>query len=817
MVEQPDKSPVAQEPDTQEGVQSVPWKQRIDKRLSSILTWIAASRLRVGIAGTMGLAMIASLFFAWSYLAHLAVDAPPEVTIEMALEALDQHDTDKARVLVGKLQQQADGTSYFGGALFVLGASKEYDADLELSTDRRRAIHLVAARYLQKAQSIGLPPDREEQFTYLLGRSLVLGSQPRDGIVHLEKALLQEGQPKFEILTLLVKAYLELPNPGLEDALKHNQTLLSLKLLSPENQSRALLVQADILVRLKRIEAAKKVLASVNDQEDLPRKKLILGQLLELEAALLPQDSPNRAEQIARALTELRAAQKLASANGTISRNALYWIGKCYDLQGEAEAAIEQFDQIIHLYGDTPEGLAATLAKANKDLNANNVDRALVGYRTVLGTVGDPVLYSNHLLPLKTIRKVFTAAYHYLLDHECYDQALTLVDQFEPLFSKVDTKVMLANIHRQWGEKKLKEAASSKYWQIAEPTREGRYHYRAAATAYEEVAKLRFATNNYTDDLWRAAEYYFSGHSFTHAVRLYNEYLHHEATRRNGQALLRLGQSHLALNHTTEAINILTDCIDLYPESGVIYQARIDCARACIEEDQHNRAESLLQVNLTGDTLNPKSMQWRDSLFMLGTLLHDTERYIEAIHVLEEAIIRYPNAPHALLSRYLIARSFHNASEIPKKNLQTAKTETERQKNRTFLEDYLAQSLENYQLVQEALTGGQHKLNDELGRSLLRNCYVMQGSVLFQLKRYDEARKAYANISTLYQHEPFVLESFVQIAYCWQRLNQPIKSRQTIEQAKLVLNRLPEQTNFKLATNFNRQEWHLFLDEMGRW
>ena len=202
---------------------------------------------------------------------------------------------------------------------------------------------------------------------------------------------------------------------------------------------------------------------------------------------------------------------------------------------------------------------------------------------------------------------------------------------------------------------------------------------------------------------------------------------------------------------------------------------------------------------------------------MLGTLLHDMGRYLEAINHLEEAVIRYEEAPQALLARYLIARSFHRASETPKKNLLTVKTENERQKNRKLLQDRLEKSLEYYHDVQKTITSGQHQVDDQLGRTLLRNCYMMQGSVLFDLKRYDEARKAYSNITTLYQHEPFVLESFVQIAYCWQRLNQPIKAKQTIEQAKLVLDRLPEDTDFKLATNFNRQQWQLFLDQMRRW
>jgi len=119
--------------------------------------------------------------------------------------------------------------------------------------------------------------------------------------------------------------------------------------------------------------------------------------------------------------------------------------------------------------------------------------------------------------------------------------------------------------------------------------------------------------------------------------------------------------------------------------------------------------------------------------------------------------------------------------------------------------------------VQRRITLEGRNVESALTKTLLRNCYMMQGSVLFQLRRYEEARKAYANVSTLYQHEPFVLESFVHIANCWHRLNQELNARQTIAQAKLVLERLPTDAKFEESTNFSRQQWALLLDEMAKW
>ena len=107
--------------------------------------------------------------------------------------------------------------------------------------------------------------------------------------------------------------------------------------------------------------------------------------------------------------------------------------------------------------------------------------------------------------------------------------------------------------------------------------------------------------------------------------------------------------------------------------------------------------------------------------------------------------------------------------------------------------------------------------SDPLQHTVLRNCYMMQGSVLYDLRRFEEARQAYANVSGLYQNEPTGLESFVKIAECCRRLDQPVKARGAIEQAKLALDRIPQNADFQVATNFSREQWKTLLDQMSTW
>ena len=134
-----------------------------------------------------------------------------------------------------------------------------------------------------------------------------------------------------------------------------------------------------------------------------------------------------------------------------------------------------------------------------------------------------------------------------------------------------------------------------------------------------------------------------------------------------------------------------------------------------------------------------------------------------------------------------------------------------------MVNDFLTKAYETYQEVQRTITLEGQTDATPLELALQRNCYMMQGSALYEMRRYEEAAEAYGRVITLYQNEPIVLESFVQLANCWRRLEQPVRARVALDQAKMVLERLPKKANFLASTNFNRQQWQLLLDQMRQW
>src|SRR5690606_579387 len=140
-----------------------------------------------------------------------------------------------------------------------------------------------------------------------------------------------------------------------------------------------------------------------------------------------------------------------------------------------------------------------------------------------------------------------------------------------------------------------------------------------------------------------------------------------------------------------------------YLVDAAVFEARFWCSKAFQEKGELDKAEESLRQNLTGDTLTPASIEWRDSLFELGRLLNGVGKYEEAIGYLNEAIARYPNMPQAIEAQYLVAESYREAARVPQEKLQSAEIESVRAAQSKQMRELLEGSLTNYRSVLELL------------------------------------------------------------------------------------------------------------------
>ena len=804
------------EPAVEESAEGgAPARGRLAGLFGRIVAWALASRVMMIIGSVAGLVLLGAAFAAWSYFGQIALEPVDPASIELAIAALDAGRYDEAKLLVGQMQRQPAAPELLGGALFVLGAVKAHEAEVDVSMSRRRLMHEIAARYLQKAATLGIPGERQGRAAYLLGKSLARSGQWEEAIEALEEALNDKTQPTTEIHSLLVESLIEGPEANLPIALKHNELVLADAALPQAAREQGLITSADILMRLQRFKETRETLAQIPpDSLVAPSAMLLEGRLEIEEAQLLEETSPERAEKLATALGRLQEVLKRDVEHGVLSRQASLWMARRCELANDTAAAFAEYDRLAKVHVDSPESLVAMLAVADYHRRGGQVEQALAGYRHVLRKIDAQATYDSTLMPLSDVRKRLTVVYQQCVDEERFAEAQTLVDLFEPVFGRVSCAEMRAKTYRQWGESRLEQAHDGGAAADLAARKEGREHLRAAGQAFEDLARLRPAARQFTEDLWAAADCFFTGQSFTNAARLLEEYLHHESRRQNALALLRLGQARLAIGEYDRAIAVLEECVEMFPEDAIAHQSRLECARAYQRLGKLDLAEQLLLINLVGGSLTPAGPEWRDSLFALGGLLYESGRYDEAIEKLQEAVERYPDHNATLQARYTIARSFHDAAAAPAKRLQESKTD---QAARAAMNATLTTAHEHYQAVQRTITLRGRSDGDALDRALLRNCYLMQGSALFELRRFDEALKAYGNVITSYQNDPIALESFVQVANCWRRLDQPVKARVTLDQAKMVLKELPPETDFLAVTNFSRQEWEILLNQMSNW
>ena len=817
-------------------------RSRLLRRLLGYFTrlraWAAGHWLRSVAVACIILVLIASTMAGWAYLASVALRSG-QPSIGVAFKALDEGRFEEARAAVSRMLKSGRlPRSEYGGPLFVLGAVKTHEAEHQAGADQRRIDYLVASRYLKEARSYGFPPERATVALFLLGTSLVESAQFDEGIETLNELLaskLPADHPLvWETHRVLANTCLLMPRPIPDKALEHNEALLGRPNLSLDEQGGVLMQRAECLARLERFEEAQAAAATVPPEANrrgevqLMQGKIVLDEINATLQRIATQDRQrvisDSAAKVAAAMQLLEQAKSLDEQKTHVTRQAGYHIGRGLELQGNRDAAVQQFARTRQLYSDTVEGIAAALAEADLRRQQGDIEGSLVAYRRVLESFNSPATYQSIIMPLSQVRDRMMAALKYYVEREHFAEAIDLLEDFPPMFSRTEQLELRGDTLQQWGNKLAGEAVENDAQSGADRSA-GLHHLRAAGLAFEQLAELRYATRFYSDDLWHSAENYFRGHSFSRTVDILSKYLDNEPVLRNAEAHLRLGQAYLALGKIPQSIASFEECIEFHPLDSSTYQARIDCAKAYWNQGNTSRAEQLLRDNIAGSALKPISREWKDSLFELGMLLHEMGRHEEAIGTLEEAVERYPQDAQRLVAQYLIGESYRRWGQEQFARVEQARTTSEREKNLDLATQRLTTALLHFEEVQRTITLKTHDINREpLMGTMLRNCYMLEGTVLFDLGhythdlgRYKEAIEAYSNVASLYPDEPFVLETFVQIANCWRRLQRNDKARGSIEQAQIALDRLPPEADFASATALNREEWRLLLADMIRW
>ncbi|GAA4424836.1 tetratricopeptide repeat protein [Bremerella cremea] len=744
---------------------------------------------------------------------------------------------------------------YQGAAPFLLGMTLFDEAKDYLNPKDRETVYRVAAQYLEKAKERGYPPAYEVRGDFLLGISQMESKQYEKAIETLKAVYPQYPVQQLEIEDALADCYLKLEPTtpdNLEQSRKWSTQYGSHPGLSPDDQSGALLRLAKIEYELGDLEKAEQTIQKIPPTSQRYVDAIIVQGLasrrryLNLLAAG-EKDKAQSALEAAIRLFRKAASNQLVAADST--RKASYLLSVMLRANGQTEEAMEQASRTRKIYYRTHESVAAGLEEAELLRAAGKDEEAVEIYRRALRESTLTGRYENPWVDEVTFRQRITSAIDAWKSVQKFKPAVEVAQVLRPLFPADQALQILADVQYEWGEYLAAQAEKVPFNESLDLRAKARFRFRSAGKVYFDLAENRFATAEYTNDLWKSASAYLQGQDFSKAVEILAEYQRYETREHQPRALVATGRALIALDRAEDALAPLNECLDFYPKDPSVYEARVLAGEAYMELGKLAEAKNVLRANLDDGRLEPSSREWQDSLFSLGQVLQlegemfeaqarvkgalespeaipreafqfleqSNESYQGAIKYLHAAVRRYPDDPRSASARYLIAECHRRSSMLPKKKFRLVNIETQRIKFDKEVKDHLETAIEIYNQLEYELTTKletQAEL-DPVESKILRNCYFAQGAAMFELARYKEAIEAYSTASNRYQTEPVSLEAFVQIAHCYRYMNQSNEARGTVEQAKIVLSRLDDTVDFSDTTHGSRDDWKNYLDWLG--
>jgi tetratricopeptide (TPR) repeat protein len=768
-----------------------------------------------------------------------------------ALSRLDGGELAEAREVANQLRALPGSTfSERGAAMYVLGSIAMREATEHPSQSQQRILFLVASRYLEEARIHGFPEGREADGLLQLGRAFHHSGRYAQSIPALREALQKKPALAGELHHLLAEGYFQLVPPKLNEALQHVHRLQETADLPAEDWQAGLLLEARILLARGDMSAAAAALGKLPPESALVAEAAMIQAHAAIQSAKQmlakqPELDAEMRQAIADVLASLQALEKQRGIDREQLPSIALLVGQCHEILGDRPAAMSQYDRLRRSRFGRPEGLAATLQLADLVRRDARADAALELYQRTLQQAGPRAAYQNPWLPLAELESRLAAAAADFVATGNHAAAVELARDMPPLVAESVALEQQIAAHTGWAKQLLVQADSQPAAQAELLRAEARQHYRQAGSDGERLAAMRLATRFYVDDLVSAAEHFRFGQGYVQAARVYREFLRQNPPQRVPEALVGLGESLLALGELDSAIAVLARCRDDFPAHPATYRARVLESQAWQEKGDLARAKSLLLDNLYRHALTPKSTDWRDSLYALGRLHYregceletksrtsgvdqldeDVKKeglklleqgfaaFQDSIRTLTEAVERYPAAAQALEARYWIAEAYRHAALWPRKKLAVTNIETSRLALNRQIQQELDAAVNQYQSLLTELSDEQllpRRTSVEL--AMLRNCYFGKADSLYDLGRYDEAIRAYSDATNRYQHDPESLEAYVQIANCYRRLKRPNEARGTLEQARVVLQRIRPDADFIRTTRLDRQEWSNLLD-----
>ncbi len=513
-----------------------------------------------------------------------------------------------------------------------------------------------AFAHLELAEARGLASADQPRLQYYLGKLLYLsgGDLPRV-IDHLNRTAAQGADDPAEAYGILANAYLRLPTPDLDAALKANQKQLE-HTESEAAAGAAWLLRAELLLRKGLRPEALKVLRHVGAGS--PREVALKARYLQARTA---QEEGLWAHAVPLWKELLTDPTAVPGGKGQI----LYSLGLCHAATEPREdaAADAAWREAVRLGG--PAGQAAALRLGELRLRGKEPATALGWFRTALEKVQTAKDYQNRVLGLDRARALCEAGCRTYREGQDHEHAAQLAELYRRIALPGVAEECLAQATEAHAAALLARPRPDVGPAAASLEDQARVLYRRAAAAYKQAAAGRTPAEK-AARLRCGADCAARARDHVEAIALWQQFVELEpAPERKVEGWFALAAAHRAARQADLAVKAYEQCIQ-FPRSPLAFRARLELAELAIEQGDLKQAEAVLKqvLELAGPASDRQAEE--QGLYRLADLLFQQKRFDDAAFRLEQALGKYPDNPDALTGRDRLGECYRQRAEQAK-------------------------------------------------------------------------------------------------------------------------------------------------------
>lgn len=614
--------------------------------------------------------------------------------LQSALSILDQGRWDIAGRIARDLSEQVDQEEN-GTWHYVWGVAALKSVEDRLTTPQRRKTLQEATAHLEKAQELGFPAGYTGKGSFYLGWCFFHTYRWDDTIDQLEDSPMLWPARRSDAFEMVVQAELRKSPPDFESAQTTLEDWKAIPGLSLNELAKIDLSQAQFAFLRDQPDECETLLAKIGRELPVYFPALVWRGRWRLEQAVKPETgSRQRAKLLDEAQQIFREAKVTADTPSDLRRQATFLSGKSFRAQNKLREALGTFSGIRQTEPQSAEAIAAGVEESEILVELQDFEHARTTIRSMLRNIEDLSLYNEKWISTPELKQRLLDMGRTMRDQGEYKKAIHLAEDIALAFPLADSLQLQGETYEQWGEELQDNGQANSLGSKHEIRQSIMKTYHSAADKFDQLARLKLRSVDYTDVLWRAITNYQAANNLMRANELLRDYIKFEERTKRPRGFLALGKNQMNSGYWKKALDPLQRCLEEYPDHPVSFDARLLAAQALSELNDLDEAVELLEQNLFGFNLHPTNRVWKDSLFELGEIVflqadqlildsrlnpqtawEDRKAKLErsqtlfevATQKLGEAASRMliENDPRHYDARYLLARSLRLAAGMP--------------------------------------------------------------------------------------------------------------------------------------------------------